>query len=82
MLFGQRPGDPSFTCLDYIVEDSENRAPRYNGKFKESVQLNLHYTCGDKTRAVALRFKTKRDADYFAASIETIVDVLDHEGIY
>lgn len=65
-----------------IVEESENNPPRNNGKFRESTLLSLHYTCGEKTRTLALRFKSKRDADYFASSIETIVDVLDHEGIY
>jgi hypothetical protein len=65
-----------------IVETSENQASKLGGKFKNSFQLNLHYTCGESSRTVALRFKTKEDADYFAASIETIVDVLDHEGVY
>ena len=76
-------GGVEFTNIESaIFDESENHAPKYNGKFKESVQLNLHYTCGENSRTLALRFKTKRDADYFAASMETIVDVLDHEGIY
>lgn len=63
---------------------SENQPPpKSNSKFKNSVQVNLHYNCeGDASRMVALRFKTQADADYFVSSMETIVDMLDHEGIY
>lgn len=64
------------------ADEADGQPPKLGGKFKKSYQLNLHYTCGENLRPLALRFKTKEDADSFAASIETIVDVLDHEGVY
>lgn len=74
-------GGVEFTEIE-SVEHAEIHQKSKSGKLKESAQLNLHYRCGEKSRTVPLRFKTKREADYFASSIETIVDVLDHEGIY
>lgn len=76
-------GGVEFSKIESVsIENSENMPPKSYPKFKQSVQLNLHYTCGDKARNLAFRFKKQADADIFADSIDAVTDLLDHEGIF
>ena len=40
--FGQRPEDPPFTCLDYIVEDKENLDVNGDGDFADTLLINFN----------------------------------------
>lgn len=42
VLFGQRPGDPAFTCLDYIIEDSENTDINGDGDLSDTLLINFN----------------------------------------
>lgn len=41
--FGQRPGDPLFTCLDYAVEDSENTDLNGDGDLLDTLLIDFNY---------------------------------------
>lgn len=74
-------GGVEFTDIENItLETSENTLPKSFPKFKSSVQLNLHYHCGESLRNLAIRFKTQGEADFFTSSLDSILDVLDCEG--
>ena len=76
-------GGVEFNDIENItLETSENAPPKSFPKFKNSVQLNLHYHCGETERSLAIRFKTQAEADFFSSSIEAIIDVLDYEGSF
>jgi hypothetical protein len=40
--FGQRPGDPAFTCLDYAVEDRENTDLNGDGDLLDTLLINFN----------------------------------------
>ncbi len=42
VLFGQRPGDPAFTCLDYLIEDSENTDLNGDGDFADTLLIDFN----------------------------------------
>ena len=74
-------GGVEFADVENITfENSENQAPKSFPKFKNSVQLNLHYHCGKSLRSLAIRFKNQADADFFTSSLDSILGVLDCEG--
>ena len=76
-------GGVEFTDIENITfEISENTPPKSFPKFKKSVQLNLHYHCGESLRSLAIRFKTQAEADFFTSSLDSILDVLDYEGSF
>lgn len=40
--FGQRPGDPPFTCLDYVIEDRENLDLNDDGDFLDTLLIDFN----------------------------------------
>jgi hypothetical protein len=63
-----------------LEENSETNPPKSFPKFKNSVQVNLYYTVtceGGKTRNLAIRFKTKADAEFFISSVEAITYIFE-----
>jgi len=40
---GQRPGDPPFTCLDYVVEDQENEDINDDGDLEDTFLIDFNY---------------------------------------
>jgi len=74
-------GGVEFSKIESLTfENSENLPHRSFPKFKNSVQVNLHYWCGEESRSLAIRFVDEAAADFFASSMESIMDVLDSEG--
>ena len=74
-------GGVEFSKIDSLnLESSENHLPKSFPKFKNSVQVNVHYDCGGNSRSLAFRFKSEADASFFTSSIEYIMDILDYEG--
>lgn len=65
-----------------IETPTENSVPPKGfPKFKQSVQLNMEYSCsGVKPHSLAVGFKTQEDADFFAASVAVVQEVLESEG--
>lgn len=41
--FGQRPNDPMFTCLDYIIEERENTDVNNDGDFLDTLLIDFNY---------------------------------------
>ena len=40
--FGQRSSDPPFTCLDYVIENSENRDLNNDGDLKDTLLIDFN----------------------------------------
>lgn len=40
--FGDRPNDPSFTCLDYVIEDRENMDVNEDGDLADTLLINFN----------------------------------------